>query len=224
MQRADAVRQRLARNEVIPREELHLDQAIPEDEYPVEPNKTANKKVVATDTAAGNKQHKDTSSKPRHKKRTAAVLEEDEDENLSDPPSDLDEPVEPHSSLTTHSPTGTSSNKKARYEDQAGNRLASNGDLAGNDEDSARRPPQDDDEWETTDDELDPKKKARRKAARDMQRAIINSYQRGPATAHTRDGEASVAVVTKRKRKPKGDDEEDESKLPSKKAKKGGRK
>jgi hypothetical protein len=222
MQRADAMRQRLARNEVIPREELHLDEAIPEDEYPVEPNKTANKKVVATETAAGNKQRKNTNGKPRNKKRSAAALEEDEDEHFSNPPSDLDEIVEPRSSLSTHSPTSTSSNKKARYDDLAGNQLAGNDDLAGAKEDSVRQLPQDDDEWETTDDELDPKKKTRRKAARDMQRAIINSYQRDLATSRTGDEEAGVAVTTKRK--PKGDDEEDEPKLQGENAKKGGRK
>jgi hypothetical protein len=220
------VRQRLARNEVIPREELHLDKAIPEDEYPMEPKKTANKKVVATDTTVRNKQPKGTSSKPKNKKRTAAALEEDENDYLSDPPSDLDEPVEPRPSL----PTGTSSNKKARNEDPAGNQVASNQGLADNEEDMQQSPQDDDewettdDEWETTDEELDPKKKAKRKAARDMQRAIINSYQRGPATARTGDDEAGMVVTAKRKRKAKGDDEEDEPKLQGKKAKKGGRK
>jgi hypothetical protein len=224
IQRADTVRQRLARNEVIPRKELHLNEAIPEDEYPVEPNKTTNKKVVTTDTTVRNKQPKGTSSKPKNKKRTAAALEEDEEEYLSDPPSDLDEQVEPRAPLSTQSPTNTSSNKKARNEDPAGYQVASNQDLANNEEDM-QQPPQDDDEWETTDDEwettddeLDPKKQAKRKAARNMQRAIINSYQRGPATARTRDDEVGMAVTAKRKRKAKGDDEEDEPNLQGKKA------
>jgi hypothetical protein len=206
MLRADAIRKRLDRGEVIPREELYLTEALSEDLFPVEPFK----KVVATygptettqrtDTASTTEtqQREDsattTSTEKRTdtantKKRPAATLEEDTD-TLSDPPSDLDTPVQlrarrPSLSLLPSSPrTSIRPNKKPRYSDLSNNQLPSTTSWTSTVSSSHSQPAHDaNDAWETTDDEaLDPKTVAKRKVARDRQQVIMNSLRRGPPT------------------------------------------
>jgi hypothetical protein len=206
MLRADAIRERLDRGEVIPREELYLAEALSEDLFPVEPFK----KVVATygptettqrtDTASTTEtqQREDsattTSTEKRTdtantKKRPAATLEEDTD-TLSDPPSDLDTPVQlrarrPSLSLLPSSPRNSiRPNKKPRYSDLSNNQLPSTTSWTSTASSSHSQPAHDaNDAWETTDDEaLDSKTAAKRKVARDRQQAIMNSLRRGPPT------------------------------------------
>jgi hypothetical protein len=206
MLRADAIRERLDRGEVIPREELYLTEALAENQFPVEPFK----KVVATygptestqrtDTASTTEtqQREDTattastekSTDTTTKKRPAAALEEDSDAPLSDPPSDLDTPIQlrarrPSPSLLPSSPrTSIRPNKKPRYSDLSNNLLPSTSSWTS----TASSPHSQlahnaNDAWETTDDEsLDPKTAAKRKVARDRQQAIMNSLRRGPPT------------------------------------------
>jgi hypothetical protein len=203
MLRADAIRERLDRGEVIPREELYLTEALAENQFPMEPVK----KVVATygptestqrtDTASTTEtqQREDTattastekSTDTTTKKRPAAALEEDSDAPLSDPPSDLDTPIQlrarcPSPSLLPSSPrTSIRPNKNPRYSDLSNNLLPSTSSWTS----TASSPHSQyaNDAWETTDDEaLDPKTQAKRKAARDRQQIIMNSLRHGPPT------------------------------------------
>jgi hypothetical protein len=195
LQRADAVRERLANGEVIPRDQLHPEEAIPESEFPEESVKD---KAVAKKNTAKTKKSKDTNSTAKTKKRSAAVLEEEEDDDLSAPPANLDEPVQPPSTRRlpwlTRSSIGPPPKKKIHYNDPASNELPiHSGSSAATDDSNAQRSPDtdedsrhssDDTPWESTDDDkFDPKKVAKHKAAHDMQRGIINSsYKRGGLT------------------------------------------
>jgi hypothetical protein len=188
LQRADAVRKRLTNGEVIPRDQLHLEEAIPESEFPEEFVKD---KAVAKKNTAKTKKPQDTNSTAKTKKRSAAVLEEDEDDDFSAPPADLDEPAQPPSTRRrlpwlTRSSTGPPPKKKIRHNDPASNELHTHsGSSAATDDSNAQRSPDtdedsrhssDDTQWESTDDDkFDPKKVAKHKAAHDMQCGIINS-------------------------------------------------
>jgi hypothetical protein len=270
MLRADAIRERLDRGEVIPREELYLTEALSEDQFPVEPFK----KVVATygpteinqrtDTASTTEtqQRDDTvttastekSTDTTTKKRSATALEEDTDDALSDPPPDLDTPIQirnrrPSPSLLPSSPrTSIRSNKKPRYSDLSNNQLPSTSSWTSTA--SSPHSQHANDAWETTNDEaLDPKTAAKRKAARDRQQGIMNSLRRGPPTESVgiavpdevesdsdeplaKKVERKKAGEEKKKRKRttgtavpgESDGDEEEMMTPKKVAKKGGRK